>query len=412
MRKITALAVRIFFLKLGGSGHGSVVATLRERDAQVLRSIPADAGNLLVGPHPGPIDAQLMFLIITAAYRGPAVFLMAAEPFLAGPAIRRFVLNRLGVIPVARGRRNPRAVSIMSDRIAAGWWGGIFPEGDVYFSREVMPMEYGAIRIAVEAALAGKADGRTGDARRPIFLTPFAHVYFFTNADKTVRRVEQAIGELERHPMVAIEEPKGDLPTRLLHAADRLLANKADEYQIPQDDWFDDDRFERAHRLQEAILARLEEVYLGGTQEGYARRRAMEVRMACFEKLLDQDLSGDAQARIRGDVTKTREIILMTPFTQAYREKYDDLEMWVEYLCRFRTALDMPAFNFGPQHVEFKVQPPIDVHRIADEYSAIESEADRRAYLYSQTELIRETVQAGVDEICDAHQPARIWAHS
>ncbi|MCP4383594.1 MAG: hypothetical protein GY798_19630 [Hyphomicrobiales bacterium] len=212
--------------------------------------------------------------------------------------------------------------------------------------------------------------------------------------------------------MIAIKSPRGDLPTRLRRAADRLLGNKADAYGIPREEWHDDDRFERTRKLQDAVLNRLEMDYLGHIKTGYARRRARRVRMACFERLADHGLSKEARHEIEKDLRKTRELILMTPFSEAYRERHNDLEMWVEYLCRFRSALDMPPFNFGSQVVEFRVQTPIDAHRMATEYRSLESQGDRLEYLYRKTELVRELVQAGVDEISSERETMRISEHS
>jgi len=82
----------------------------------------------------------------------------------------------------------------MIEHLAKGWWGGIFPEGEVYFSREVMPMEYGAVRIAVEAALriqseAVRTNHRTENSRQ-MYVTPFAHVYFFSNPTWSKRKAD------------------------------------------------------------------------------------------------------------------------------------------------------------------------------------------------------------------------------
>ena len=411
-RRITSLANRVFYFRLGGLRHGTVIPILPESELTKLKAIPRGAGNILVGPHPGPLDAYLMSYLLDAAHHGPAVFLMAAEVYFGGTALRRFLLRRLGVIPVARGRKNPEAVQVMSEFIARGWWGGIFPEGEVYFSRQVMPMEYGMVRIAVEAALKiqRKADerGQNKNEHRPVFLTPFGHVYFLKDPKDAMRRVRNALRDLESHPMVAIKHPTGDLPTRLRRAADQLLENKADVYRIPGEEWHHDDRFERTRRLQDAVISRLEKEYFGRIERGYVRRRATRVRTACFERLADGGLSEEARQKIEEDIQKTREVILMTPFSQAYREKYNDLETWVEYLCRIRSALGMSPFNFGSQVVDFKVQTPIDVHPIATEYRSLDSEENRIAYLYKKTELVRELVQASVDEICSAHKTMRI----
>jgi hypothetical protein len=310
----------------------------------------------------------------------------------------------MGVIPVARGRANPEAVRCMVEHIVHGRWGGIFPEGEVYFSRNVMPMEYGAVRIAMDAALeiqrAAKEKGRTGSDLRSVFITPFAHVYLLSNPSLSIRRAGKALDEMDAHPMVRVAQAGGDLPARIRRVADRLLENKAGEYGIPRREWHSRDRFERTRRLQDAVLGRLENEYIGQCETGYARRRAMKVRMACFERLSESGLSVEEQKKIEKDVRKTRELILMTPFSRAYRVKYGDLEMWIEYMQRIRSALDMTPFNFGPQQAVYKVHSPIDVQPIAATYDSLASEDLRLSYLYERTEQLREIVQAGVDEIC------------
>ncbi|MGI9520010.1 MAG: lysophospholipid acyltransferase family protein [Hyphomicrobiaceae bacterium] len=399
-------------LRLGGSRHGRIVPVLPASELEALTSIPEGAGNLLVGPHPGPVDPQLIFHLLGRVHRGPAVFLMAAESYYSDGRLRRWVLNRLGVIPVARGRKNPQAIRCMTEHLAHGWWGGIFPEGEVYFSRDVMPMEYGAVRIAVEAALQIASDndgsGRV-DSARAMFMTPFALVYFFTDPAKTMHCALAALREIEAHPVISIEEVDGSIETRLQRAADKLLANKAATYGVRPELWQGADRFERVRRLQDAVLGELEERYIDGRKvKNTPRRRAMIIRMACFELLANGQVTLEERRRIESDVQKTRELILMTPFTRAYREKYGDIEMWIEYLRRFRSALKMSAFDFGPQEVVFKILPPIDMRPLASDYSARASGVERREFLYEITASLQNSVQAGVDEICQSRLAARI----
>jgi 1-acyl-sn-glycerol-3-phosphate acyltransferase len=412
VQRVAYLANWLFHLRFGGSHHGTVIPVLPKSSFVPLDSIREGAGNILVGPHPGPIDPQLIFHLLARVHDGPAVFLMAAESYYEGGQLRRWLFNRLGVIPVARGRKNPLAIRCMAEYLAKGWWGGIFPEGEVYFSRDVMPMEYGAMRIAVEAALWNHSDTHEREHRRndyrPMYITPFAHVYFFTDPMRSKRRAEEALREIEAHPMISINEPHGEMPARLRSAADRLLKNKADEYGIPRDDWHSGDRFERVQRLQDAVLCRLEQHYIGHREIGYARRRAMKVRMACFGRLTNDQLSIEERSNIEKDVQKTRELILMTPFTRAYRQKYDDLEMWIEYLRRFRSALNLSPFDFGPQEVIFRVLQPIDMHPIAVEYRSLAVEKHRKKLLYEMTESLREIIQAGVDDICGSRRTMRI----
>ncbi len=77
-RCIAYLANRLFYFRLGGSRHGAVTPILPQGELAKLRSIPQGSGNILVSPHPGPLDPQLIFHLVAAAHNGPAVFLMAA----------------------------------------------------------------------------------------------------------------------------------------------------------------------------------------------------------------------------------------------------------------------------------------------------------------------------------------------
>ena len=107
----------------------------------------------------------------------------------------------LGAIPVARGRSNPQAIEYVIRALCEGRWAGIYPEGEMYYSREVMPMEHGAVRIAISAALRIQEQARErGIARnrwRPVLITPFAHAYFFSNPSKSLQRIEAKLAELK-----------------------------------------------------------------------------------------------------------------------------------------------------------------------------------------------------------------------
>jgi len=395
--KLAGLINRLYFLRLGEFRFGSVEPVLDPAEEAKLLAIPKDAGTLLVGPHPGPRDPHLMFYLFAKTGHIPAFFLMAAESYYAGFALRRWCLNRLGVVPVARGRRNPEAIRIMTEELSRGAWAGIFPEGDVYFSRQVMPMEYGALRIGVEAAIAAtrESPGRP----RPILVAPFAFAYFFVDPEKTKRRLRKALELLEERPEVYGRRSSGDVLDRLRGIAGKLLEYKASQYGVTQERWQDPDPFERGRKLQTAVLEDLETRYFGEHQDGFARRRAVKLRMHIFERLTKTDLAAAERDRLHQDVQKTRDVVLTVPFTRDYVAKYSDLEMWVEYLRRFQTVLGIKHYNFGPQRVIYKVLAPIDMHELARIFQAIGNVEKQRSFLFEQTELLRDVIQAGVDDV-------------
>lgn len=394
----------VFYLRLGGLEHGPARPVLSQQDYRKLTEIPTGAGNILVGPHPGPLDPHVMFYLHAKANRAPPLFLVAEELYYGGTFLRRAVLRRLGAIPVARGRSNPEAIRLMIHHVSQGGWAGIFPEGDDYLSREVMPMEYGAVRIATESALAAQQDAlRRSERPRPIFITPFAHAYFFSDRPRTMRRVDIALRELESRPEVFGAPRKGGLHERLRHVAYRLLEYKAEEYGIPTLEWQDSDPFERALKLRLAVLERLEKRYLAGVQEGFTRRRALKVRMAIYERLAARKSPNSDTQALWSDFYKTKEIVLSLPFTRAYLNKYDDLELLVEYVRRFWRVLRMSPKSLGPQDIVINLLPPIDMHAIAQRYRSLASSEEQLEYLFQVTEDIRQKIQVGVDKICLSH---------
>jgi len=412
LRKIAFVLNYFIYLKFGAFQYGSIRPIISDKDRGRLEAIPEGAGNILVGPHPSNQDAHLLFHLFAQTRTDPVLFLMAAETYLGGTFLRRWVLDELGVIPVNRGRSSPEIIEAMIEHISRGWWGGLFPEGDVYFSREVMPMEIGVLRIAVQAAL--KVQSRTGQKNgskkpiRPIFITPFAHVCFLRNPNLSRSRLEEAIIELERRSADKNNKQCQNFADRLRSLADQILEHKALEYGIPEDKWQHPDRFLRISRLQHAVLEQLEIAYFGRVQSGYSRRRAMKIRAICVEKLEDKSISDLTRNIIEKDTIKIRELILMTPFSHAYREKYGDLEMWVEYMRRFYTALSIPKKDFGPEDVVFRILEPIDVHLIASEYKLIFSQREKKNFLINETEALRKIIQAGVDGICSQRSTMKI----
>lgn len=413
-QRIAAWLNWVLYLRLGLMRYGSAKPIVARQELAKLKAIPTGAGNILVGPHPGPLDPNLMFYLATKAHEEPLAFLVAEEMYYGGTFLRRAALSQLGAMPVARGNKNPEAIRCMTEHLANGGWGGIFPEGELYFSREVMPMEYGALRIATEAALEIQHDaersGGTNISLRPILVTPFAYAYFFADPPMTLRRVVSALEELESRAEVFGEPRKGDVVGRLRAVADALLEHKAREYGIPSPEWQHPDRFVRAKKLRDAALERLETQYIGGVQEGFVRRRALKVRMVIYARLAQSQLSDAEREELQRDLQQTREIVLTVPFTRAYLNKYGDLEMWVEYLRRFRRVLQMASRDLGPQDVVFKILAPIDMHAVARHYRSLPSEDARLEYLFQKTEELRGTIQAGVNEICAAHPTRRISA--
>ena len=384
--------------------HVDVV--LPRSEADKLRAIPRDAGNLLVAPHPDWLDGQVMLHLYSVVGKVPAGFFMASDALQKRSRPYRTLLSWLGAVPIRRGKPNPEAIEYLTERIAEGGWGGIFPEGAIYISRRVMPMEYGAVRIAIEAALRAQTAAASQSAIRPVFITPYAHVYFHTDRDEMLRRMHTALQEVEARPDIFGQAGEGDLAARLRAVAQRILESKARRYHIAVDGWEALDLFERGERLQGQLLEQLEEKYSGGITTGYPRRRAMKVRMAIYERLGES--SPTRMAELTEDIQKTLDIVVLISFDRAYLSRYNDLEMWGEFLRRFRDSVGMREEPFGHRRAVVKVLKSWDVQEAAREYAALPKEEPRRGFLFRLTEELREQIQRGVDDICRENPPLRL----
>jgi 1-acyl-sn-glycerol-3-phosphate acyltransferase len=384
-----------------------VEVVLAPDDRARLVAIPQEAGLVMVAPHPDTIDGSVMLHLFDLAGRVPAGFLIASDTLQQKPRLVKRLFRYLGAIPVVRGRSNAEAIGYLAERIAAGGWGQLFPEGAIYYSRQVMPMEYGAYRIAVDAALRvqARARGRDSDGRawRPILLAPAAHVYFHTDPREMARNMERALRGIEARPEVFGRPQPGPLVDRLKAVAERILAAKAARHGVRLGDGPESDIFARGERLQRALLDQLEAKYEGGVQEGYARRRAMKVRMSIYERLKDPGLPATVKAALKEDIQRTLDVVALAPFDREYLSRFNDLEAWGEFLRRFRDAVGLPSRHFGRRRAVVRMLPPQDVHPIATRYAAIPTEDGRRAYLFELTEALRRDLQAAVDGICREH---------
>jgi 1-acyl-sn-glycerol-3-phosphate acyltransferase len=398
-----ALAVNRF-LVLRAVKHVDVQVPRSE--VEKLRAIPRDAGNLLVAPHPDELDGQIMFDLYSVAGKVPAGFFMASDALQKRSRPYRTLLSFLGAVPIRRGKPNPEAIEYLTQRIAEGGWGGIFPEGAIYISRQVMPMEYGAVRIAIEAALKAQAIAVGGSATRPVFITPYAHVYFHTDRAEMHRRMDKALREIEARPDMFGQPGQGDLANRLRAAGERILESKARRYHIAQDGWEALDLFERGERLQTELLEQLERKYSSGIQTGYPRRRAMKVRMKIYERLAES--SPAQKAELKEDIQKTLDVVVLISFDRSYISRYHDMEMWGEFVRRFRDSVGMPEEPFGPRRAVVRVLERWDAHDAAREYVRLPTEESRRELLFQLTDRLRAQIQEGVDGICRVNHPFQL----
>lgn len=373
-----------------------------------LKALPKNAGLIMVAPHPDSADGQVMSHVFNLVGKVPTGFLMASEALQSKSWLVKQMYNRMGAIPVVRGKSNPEAMNYLTQRIANGGWGQIFPEGAIYHSRKVMPMEYGAYKMGVEAAIMvqeeAEKNGTPADKLRPILLAPYSHVYFHSKPAQMQKNMNKALKEIEALPEIYGKAQDGPLIDRMKAVADRILESRVERYNIQEEahqgDWKTMDIYDKAEKVQNILLEQVEKKYSGGVQEGYARRRAMKVRMSAYEVLKNPDISEALKKETKEDIKKTLDIVALVAFERDYKTSFSDLETWAEFLRRFRDAVSMSYKPFGDRKAVVKMLPPIDMHPIAREYRKLATENEKKEYLFKLTEELRGNLQQGIVQIC------------
>ena len=128
--------------------------------------------------------------------------------------------------------------------------------------------------------------------------------------------------------------------------------------------------------------------------------------MKIYERLAES--SPTEQAPLREDLQQTLDIVALIAFDRAYVTRYHDMEMWGEFLRRFRDSVGMAEGPFGRRRAVVRVLKSLDVHEAAGAYAALPEEESRQAFLFGLTEDLRSQIQEGIDEICRANPPLQL----
>jgi 1-acyl-sn-glycerol-3-phosphate acyltransferase len=374
-----------------------LVVQVSPADIKRLRSLPQGAGNLLVGPHQDMPDGGITSKLYELARQVPAGRFIASEEMEKRWFLKPF-FRWAGCVPIRRGHSNKEATEYMVKQLAKGGWGDLFPEGSVYWSREVMPMEWGAFKMAFEAASKAQKAGQ----KKPMFITPFVHIYKHNNPDEMQRNMDKALAELETRPDLGGQLGTGTWQERIVAVGEKILQHKMAVYNVPQDQAPQGDFFERAQWLKTYLLEDLEKRHLGGVKSGTERRRANKVRMIALEALTKPH-TPDQEAALRRDAQQAKEIARLIPVNKPYFEKMHDLETIAEYLRRFRDQMAMTSEPFSKRTVYLKVLPPKNISEKLAEFQALPTEVERNQYLSDQTEALRQEIQHELYELVKEH---------
>ena len=261
--------------------------------------LPPGRGGLLVAWHPnGIVDPALM----VAAFPGQVVF-GARHGLLKWPVLGA-LMRGLGTVPIyraqdggdpdARRAANARSLGALAERVAAGSYAALFPEGVSHDDPHLAEVKTGAARLFFEARALVDADG----AAAPPVVVPVGLHY----DRKDAWRSEAVVAFHE--PLDTRRLGPGDPPGTSEHAVDALtdrIEAALVEAVRPTEDW-------ETHRLMHRAYAlmRAEDDVRDGRRSGPVpfRDRARGFRMVWEGYHARRATHPDEVAALRGDLAE------------------------------------------------------------------------------------------------------------
>jgi 1-acyl-sn-glycerol-3-phosphate acyltransferase len=252
----------------------------------------------------------------------PFYVMVAWQVFARGNRLRRLVLRHHGCFSIDREGTDRSAVRQARDVLMSGAYPlVIFPEGEVYHINDrVMPFREGPAAIALMAAK--KAD-------RPIVCIPSAIKYSYLT-DPTPELTE-LMGRLEQ-ALLWRPRPDLDLPQRIYHLAEGVLALKEIEYlgethsgPLP----------ERIRNLIEFALGRVEARH--GLDPGGATipERVKAIRQAAVEGLSNLEAEDPARRQFEEELDDAFFAVQAFSYPGDYVAEEPTVERIAETLDKF-----------------------------------------------------------------------------
>lgn len=261
--------------------HG--IAAVECAGVEKLRaSLDAGHGIVIAPNHCRPCDPMVLDTLAAAARR--PFHIMASWHVFMQSKIQRFLLPRLGGFSVYREGMDRESLKCAVNLVAEGRHPlVIFPEGIITRCNDrLVNLMEGPSFIARAAA---KQRGRGGVVVHPVFIR-----YFFEGnlRDAVLPVVEEIERRLTWQP-----QPQLSLRERIARVGEALLALKEIEHlQSPRNGTVG----ERLLRLQNHLLAPLEDRWTGGRHDGDSITRVKRLRAAILPDMVNGELSEHERA--------------------------------------------------------------------------------------------------------------------
>jgi 1-acyl-sn-glycerol-3-phosphate acyltransferase len=368
---------------------------LRERDLEVLRTLPRAAGIILASNHADETDMKAC-LELSRRCRRRFLYMMNREAFDEASGLAGWWLQRLGSFSVERGGHNEVAKRYAIDVVKrAQEVLVIFPEGEIYYLNDlVQPFKSGAVEIGMQAVVCRRRTQPDWTA----YVVPLAIKYRYRRAIYPI--LEQKTLFLEQR--LFRQTPADSLPRRLaLIVAELLHRQEMIHHLIPDPDHRAalTDRVQAARR---AVLSQIEEVHSGATADSKAHTVDRTWRLSSYLRNLLREggqYSDERRAGFRLDLAVLKHVAQMG----SWQPSYVDLDPSQERLAEMVLKLEREVYGIkrprqlASRDVFLRIGEPIDLGQFVPSYLE-----NPHATCHAVAEQLRAVIQGLINDIVSA----------
>ena len=324
-------------------------------------SLKARHGILIVPNHPRPSDPISLGLIVGALRQN--INIMASAHLFNGSRFYRWLLPRIGAFSVYREGMDRESLKTAIDILATARRPlVIFAEGVVTRTNDrLIELQDGTAFIA-RAAAKQRAQNLPGGK---VVIHPLAIRYTFkgdleAGLGRVLDRIEHRLGWQAQRSL--------NLHQRVLKLGEAMLVLKEVEYFGCASKGLTS---ERLSRLQERILAPLEDEWLKGRRDPNVVTRVKNLRKAILPHLIEGELSQAERDRRWSHLYDLEIAQQAFHYPPDYLGTHPTAERLLETVARFEEALGIADPEVvGPVHLRFEFGPAIAVDAVRDKKAA------------------------------------------
>ncbi len=350
-------------------------------DLNILRSLPQNAGLILVSNHADEMDPRVCLDL--ARRCGKRFMIMCnREAFNEDFGLAGKALQSLGYFSVNRGAHDKPAKDYAVDLVKAGKDVLVmFPEGEIFYLNEVIQRFHaGAISIAMDAIL----DQRKSNPEWSAFLIPMAIKYHYPESIEDI--LSRRMTRMETR--LSLPKMDGSLTERLHRIQQTLLHREQKLYGINLSHAEEKDLGQEITETEEALLELIEEKH--------------QKRLLAQKNLIDQSWQLGAELREMNFPQKMKELedLKMVEHLVSWRPSYygsgNSQDRIAEALLKQERDLykiKRPQ-QLANRNVYVRIAEPTNLGSFADQY-----QNDAHGLLSSVTKNLHDQIQTMIDEI-------------